>query len=121
MRTLPETEHEKALTHDRNVNNSISEEVVVQAGKVSSATRDELDRGLGLDGDSILALNNIQNVLLLLLEVVALRAQVLDDLRRTSIACCGRDVVQRRVRSQQGRVRRSQELLIRSLKSHLVI
>lgn len=106
------------MTHDGNANGAIGQEVVVKSGQVSSTTGLELDLKLGFDSNGILALDDVQDCLLLLVDLIALGIQVLDDVGWAVEACCGGDVVQRRVWGQRGRVWHSQKLFVHRLQRH---
>lgn len=106
------------VTHHWNVNKTVREELVVQAWQVSTAVIQELYREGCLNGKGILAFDDCDEVFLVLLDLVALGAEVLDDVGRTVEAGGGGDVVQRRVLGQGRRARRSQELLVHSLQCH---
>lgn len=105
-------------TYHRQIDGAISQEIVVQARKVRASTGEELEGGIDFGSNGILALNHMEGILLSLLELVAQRIQVLDDLCRTVVARGRRDVVKRGIRCQHGRVGRSEELLVRSLQRH---
>ena len=75
------------------VDGSVGEKVVVQAGEVRASAGKELQRRLDLDCNGNLALDYIQKLLLFLLNLVAQRVEVLDDLGRTIVRRCSCDIV----------------------------
>lgn len=107
-----------AVAYNREANGVIGNEVIVQSGEVDCSAANEFQRDLRLDGDCILSLDDVQQLLLLLLDLVAQRAQVLDDVGRSVEAGGGRDVVKRGVWRQRRRVRRREELPVGSLQRH---
>lgn len=106
------------MTYHGNVSNAVGEELVVQARQVSPAVLYELDVEAGLDRESIVAFDDSDDVFLVLLDLVALGAEVLDNVGRAVEAGGRGDVVQRRVLGERRRAGRSQELLVHSLQRH---
>lgn len=97
---------------------AIRKEVLVHARKVGAAAADELEGGVDLDGKGMVVLNGEERILLFLLDGVAHRAEVLDDVGRARETRGGRDVVQRRVVCESRRTRSSEELLVSGLVRH---
>ena len=108
------------VTYDWEGDGAINEKVLVNVWEVRSTAKGKLQGGLDLDVERTLALNSIENLLLLLLDLVALRVQVLDNLGWTIEGGEGGNVVQRGVLGQKAGLRRGQVLLVSSLKRHLV-
>jgi len=106
--------------YDGQIDGPIGQEVVIKTREVGSSTRDKLESGLDLCGDGILALDDGEEALLLLLDLVAQGAEVLDDLSRSAKTGGRSYVVQRRVRCQRRRIGRSEKLLVCSLQRHVV-
>lgn len=67
---------------------------------------------VGLDGDDALAVNYVEDVFLLLLDLLLQAAEMLDDLVGADNRRERGHVVQRRIISQQRGVGRGQELLV---------
>lgn len=86
------------------VDSAVGEELVVKTGQVRTATVLELEGQLRLDGEGVLALDDVEELLLVLLDLVARGVKVLDDVCRAVKAGKGGDVVQGRVLGQRGRV-----------------
>lgn len=81
------------MSYNREVNLQVGQEVVVQAGQVGPAARYEGERGLDLEGDDILAVNDLENLLAGLGHLVAQGGEVLDDLSGAPDGRGGGDVV----------------------------
>lgn len=79
--------------HHWQIDGAISQEVVVQPGKVRPSAGDELELCVYLGSDRILALDDMKKILLLRLDLVANGAEVLDDLCRTANTRGRSDVV----------------------------
>lgn len=92
------------MAYDRQVDSAVCEELVVKAGQVRTAGVLELEAQLGLDGEGVLALDDIDEFLLVLLDLVARGVEVFDDVCRAVEAGESGDVVQGRVLGQRGRV-----------------
>lgn len=104
--------------YDWESHNAIREEVVVQAGKVCAASCEKFEGSVNLNRKGVSTLNSVQELLLLLLELVALGSKVLEDFGRAIEGDERGDVVQRRVVSEERGVRSSQKLRVCSLKRH---
>lgn len=89
-----------------------SQEVVVEAREVGTATGQEAQAGVDLENNHVLAVDNVEDVLLLLGDLLLQNIDMLDDGSRARKGRGGRHIVQRRGVSQQRRAGRSQELLI---------
>lgn len=107
-------------TYNWKGNGAVGEEVVVNGWEVGSATDNKLESGLDLDKQRTVGLNGIDDLLLLLLDLVALGVQVLDDLSWAIEGGEGGDVVERRLLREEAGVWRSQVLLVSSLKRHSI-
>jgi hypothetical protein len=105
-------------TYDRESDNAIRQEVVIQAGEVCAASGEKFERGLDLRYQRVSAVDHVQELLLLLLKLASLTGKVLDDFRRAIEGDERGNVVERRVVSQEFRIRSSQELPVCSLKRH---
>lgn len=81
------------MSYNRELNFKVGKEVVVHPREVRAAARYEGERGLDLEGDDVLAVNNLEDVFTLLVDLVAQRVVVLDDIGSASDGCCGGDVV----------------------------
>lgn len=101
------------MSYNREVNLHIGQEVVIQARQVGPAARYEGERGLYLEGNDILAVDDLEDLLARLGDLVAQGGEVLDDLGGAPDGGGGGDVVQRGALGEQRRVWRGQELLIR--------
>ena len=104
-------------THNWEVDNAITDEVVVQLGqidhsKVGTAAGQEFQPGVNLECGVNLPIYCTQDVLLLLAHLLRHGADVLDDLSGAFDGCSGWDVVQRGIVSQQGSAGRCQELRV---------
>ena len=87
---------------------AVGEEVVINGWEVGSATNNKLESGLDLDEQRTVGLNDINELLLLLLDLVGLRVQVLDDLSWAVEGGEGSNVVERRLLSKEAGVWRGQ-------------
>lgn len=83
------------------MHNAVIEELAIQSWQVSTTVVLELERQLGLGEQGIVALNDVDNVLLVRLDAVALGVEVLDDIAGTVEAGGSGDVVQRRALGQR--------------------
>lgn len=92
------------FAYDRQVDSAVREELVVKTRQVRSTSILELEGQLRLDGEGVLALDDVDEFLLVLLDLVARGAEVLDDVCRTVEAGEGGNVVQGGVLGQRGRV-----------------
>lgn len=86
-------------THNGKRNHAIGQEVIVQAGEISSTTGKEFKRGMDLYRQGVAALDDVEELLLVLREVMGLAGEVLDDGRGAVEGDESRNVVERRVRS----------------------
>lgn len=107
-------------THNWESDGAVGEEVVVNGWEVGSATDNKLESGLDLYEQRTVGLNGVDDLLLLLLDLVALGVQMLDDLSWAIKGGEGSDVVERRLLREEAGVWRSQVLLVSSLKRHSV-
>jgi hypothetical protein len=105
-------------TYNWERNNAIGEEVVVQAGKICAASSEKFEGGVNLYRQSVAAVNHIQKLLLLLLELMALAGKMLEDFGRAIEGDERCNVVERRVVSQERGVWSLQKLPVCSLKRH---
>lgn len=88
-------------THNGQKSLAIGEEVVVETWQVGPAAGDELDTSIDLDCNGILAVNQAEDVLLLLLDLLLQGVEVLDDLSGADEGCeCGH-IVKRGIVGQQ--------------------
>lgn len=94
------------MAYHRQVDNTVGEELVVKAGQVSTTAVLELEGQLCLDGECVVALDDVEELLLVLLDLVARGVEVLDDVCRAVEAGEGGNVVQGRVLGQRGGARR---------------
>lgn len=99
-------------TYNRKVRGAVREEVVVELGEVATTAGNEFDSGEDLDGDAVSALNNVDDLLLLLVDLAAKGSQVLDDLGGTDEAGVGGDVVESGIIGKLRSARGSEELLV---------
>ena len=81
------------VSYNREVDLQIGQEVVVQARQVGPAARYEGERGLDLEGDNILSVNGLEDLLAGLVHLVAQGGEVLDDLGGAADGRGGGDVV----------------------------
>lgn len=86
-------------TYNWECDGAVCEEVVVNGREVRSAANNKLECGLDLDEQRTISLDGINDLLLLLLDLVALCVQVLDDLSWAIEGGEGGDVVERRLLS----------------------
>lgn len=99
-------------THNRQESFSVREEVVVETRQINPAAGDELDVRVGLDGDDVLAVNDVEDIFLLLLHLLLQSAKMLDDLGGADKRRERGHIMQRGIVSQQRRAGRGQELLV---------
>lgn len=99
-------------THNREESLSVREEVVVETRQINPAAGDELDVCVDLDGDDALAVNYVEDIFLLLLDLPLQVAEMLDDLIGADKRRERGHVVQRSIVSQQRGAGRGQELLV---------
>ncbi len=98
---------------------AIGQEIVVQFGQIRAARQAELQRRVDLGGDGAGPLDDAQDILLLLLDLAAQDAQMLDNIGSAVVRRGRGDVVQRRARGQRVGIGSSKELRIRSLQRHV--
>lgn len=84
-----------------------SQEVVVEAREVGTATGQEAQAGVDLENSHVLAFDNVKDVLLLLGDLFLQDIDMLDDGSRARNGRGGRHIVQRCGVSQQRRAGRS--------------
>jgi len=92
------------IAYDGQVDDAIGEELVVKPRQVRTTTVLELEGQLRLDGQGVLPLDDVDELLLVLLDLVARGVEVLDYVCRAVEAGEGGNVVQGRVLGQRGRV-----------------
>jgi hypothetical protein len=97
---------------------AVGKKVVIQAGKICSASGQELNGGRNLNCKGALTFDNVKEFLLLLGEIMALAIEVLDYLQATVHGDEGGNIVKRRVVCEEALIRRSEKPLVRSLKIH---
>lgn len=105
-------------THNWEVDSAIGQEIVVQSRKKGATAGEEFNSGVHVYGQSGTALNNIDELLLLLLKLVGLDPEMLHHLIGAIEAGERRNIVERSVCSERRRVRSCQELLVGGLESH---
>ena len=70
---------ERDVSYNREVNFEISKKIVIQSREVRATTRHEGDGGLDMEGDDILAVNDLKDLFARLGDLVAQSVVVLDN------------------------------------------
>jgi len=112
QRSGPRARGREDGTYNGQIGHAVCDEVVVEAREVGPATRLELETSVRLDGDEATTINDIEDLLLLLLDLLLERVQVLDNFGRAREGGGGRDIVQGRLVSQQRGAGAGEELLV---------
>lgn len=103
---------EPDTTYNEDMDGAVSQEIVVQPRQIGASAGDELEGCVDDEYERTLALDGLENFLLLLLDLVAQSIEVLDDVGRSNAGGGSGDVVQRGVGGEEGRVGRRKELLV---------
>lgn len=112
------TKFTQGSTHNREVRDAIRKEVILQTGQVSTTAGLELERGVDFGSNDGLAIDHVDEVLLLDLDLVLKGVEMLDDLGGAEDGRrCG-DIVKRCLVGEIRGAGRGQELLVHG--SHVV-
>ena len=96
-------------------NDAVREEVVVQAGQISSSTRYEFQRGLDIQAQSIITFNAAQDLLVFLRENLLMCCMMFHDRSRSVYGGKSRNVIERGIVVQCRRIGACQEALVDGL------
>lgn len=107
------------FTYHRECDNFINKEVVVKARQICSSAGQELQSSLDLKRDAIRALDEAQDVLILLPNLLVLRREMLEDDSGLADRSQGRDVRNGRVVGERAGTRIVQEVVVLGLQRHL--
>lgn len=98
--------------YNGNGNSAVSQEVVIKARRIRTTASNKLHHSLKLQHRGAATVNLLNDILGILLDLLADQAQVLDDVVGTADGSRSGDVVQGGIRRQKCRVGSRQELLV---------